>query len=786
MNKNASCLLAALFVATFCVSARADTPAAPAPVNPPGQTVVILDAKSPGLTFEGIGALSAGATSRLLIDYPEPQRSRILDFLFKPKFGAAIQHLKVEIGGDINSTDGTEPSIARTREEFVNPKPEYFKRGYEWWLMKEAKKRNPMIILDALQWGAPGWIGDGKFYSQDNADFVVAFIKGAKKYHDLDISYCGCWNERAYSTEWIKLLRRTLDSNGLKQVKIGAADEVDKWTIADEMAKDPVLRDAIQVIGTHYPRSQSPATARSFGKPLWSSEDGPWSGKWAAIHESTANLAVEYNRNYVQGKMTKTVIWSPITSYYDILKVPGSGLMRANEPWSGHYEVQPAIWMTAHTTQFIQPGWTYLAGEACAMLPAGGSHVAAVSPDGKDLSLVVETFGAKAPQHLSFKLSGGLSCQKLHLWRSTEKEQFVKLDDIPVVGGVFSIDAEPEAIYSLTTTKGQCKGTSAIPPSRAFPLPYRDDFEGYAPHTTVKYLSDIFGAFEVAEKSEGGKCLKQSIPMRGIAWLWQGDSDPLALLGSPAWQDYEIACDVCFDFKKFASIYGRIIAMSALDGYCLRVGADGAWQLSACNKQLLAGKLTVASGQWRRIGLRFQCNQITVLLDGKESGTVTGTAYHYGLAGLGCEYEEVKFDNLSIEGSAAGASLTQVQVLSSSVRSEEYNADKAVDGDTGTYWSAAPGQNTGWLEIGFKEMTQIAHAFIQESSYRRITKFTIDAQQVDGTWKVVISGETIGGSGNDLKFSPVTARKFRLNILESSGKTPTEVPTISEFQLFSH
>lgn len=33
------------------------------------------------------------------LDYPEPQRSEILDYLFKPNFGAALSILKVEIGG---------------------------------------------------------------------------------------------------------------------------------------------------------------------------------------------------------------------------------------------------------------------------------------------------------------------------------------------------------------------------------------------------------------------------------------------------------------------------------------------------------------------------------------------------------------------------------------------------------------------------------------------------------------------------------------------------------------
>ncbi len=31
-----------------------------------------------------------------------------------------------------------------------------FERGYEWWLMKEAKARNPDILLYGLPWSFPG------------------------------------------------------------------------------------------------------------------------------------------------------------------------------------------------------------------------------------------------------------------------------------------------------------------------------------------------------------------------------------------------------------------------------------------------------------------------------------------------------------------------------------------------------------------------------------------------------------------------------------------------------
>ena len=97
---SASLLGLALCLATMCANCQ--------------QINIILDGHSKGRVFDGIGAVSAGASSRLLIDYPEPQRSQILDYLFKPGYGAALQHLKVEIGADVNSTDGSEPSHMRS------------------------------------------------------------------------------------------------------------------------------------------------------------------------------------------------------------------------------------------------------------------------------------------------------------------------------------------------------------------------------------------------------------------------------------------------------------------------------------------------------------------------------------------------------------------------------------------------------------------------------------------------------------------------------------------------
>src|SRR5260370_34616238 len=75
---------------------------------------IVLYGHATGRIYEGLGAVSAGASSRLLIDYPEPYRSQILDYLFKPGYGGALQHLTVQIGADVNSTHGSEPSPKRS------------------------------------------------------------------------------------------------------------------------------------------------------------------------------------------------------------------------------------------------------------------------------------------------------------------------------------------------------------------------------------------------------------------------------------------------------------------------------------------------------------------------------------------------------------------------------------------------------------------------------------------------------------------------------------------------
>lgn len=629
------------------------------------QTEIVLDGSSSGRVFDGIGAVSAGASSRLLIDYPEPQRSQILDYLFKPSYGAALQHLKVEIGADVNSTDGSEPSFMRSASDYNSD------RGYEWWLMEEAKARNPNIILEVLPWGAPGWVGKDSLYTPAMADYVARFIEAAQKDHHLDIRYTGIWNERVFDVSYVRELAQQLKAHHLP-TQIVCCDEypgegTGQWAIADAILNDPTLAEAVSVIGVHYPLVDGKITttqsARKTGKPLWSTEDQPNGGggpfvsrDWPVGGRILAHL---YNQNYLEGSLTSTEIWSPITSYYDNLAAPNSGLMYANTPWSGHYDVQGTIWATAHTTQFASPGWQYL-DSSSGSLPGKGSYVALRSPDHENWSVVLETIHATQPQTVRFRIDKGLRASDVYVWETNDTHTFERIAVIRPVNGVFTYSFDPESLYSLTTTTGQGKGSAVPPPSHAFPLPYRDDFEQTAAGRAPKYLSDQDGAFEVHPCiGRSGRCLEQVISAKPIPW---GPlPDPFTLAGDAAWSDYSVVADVRFLSESPAVVMGRIDSADVFQdgkarwpsGYVFSLAPDGSWQLlSSRFKQAPAilgkGTIQLDRNQWHHLQLRFHGSQTEGLCDGTSLISVTDLSHTHGMFGLGSDWGHTQFDNLSV------------------------------------------------------------------------------------------------------------------------------------------
>ncbi|XP_043840780.1 galactocerebrosidase [Dromiciops gliroides] len=638
---------------------------------------VLDDDHGLGRVFDGIGGLSGGgATSRLLVNYPEPYRSEILDYLFKPNFGASLHILKVEIGGDGQTTDGTEPS------HMHYPNDENYFRGYEWWLMKEAKKRNPNIKLIGLPWSFPGWIGDGQNWPYVNSHitalYVVSWILGAKQYHDLDIDYIGIWNERTFDSQYIKVLKKMLYQNGLDRVKIIASDYL--WQpISVAMLHDYELMDAIDVIGAHYPGTYTTPEALKTNKTLWASEDYSTfnnevgGGCWARI----------LNQNYVNGNMTATIAWNLVASYYQQLPFGRDGLMTAQEPWSGHYVVESPIWISAHTTQFAQPGWRYL--KTVGHLLKGGSYVALTDGLG-NLTIIIETmthqhskcirpplrFFTVSEQTASFSLKGSFNeLRMLQVWYSNLGNKtgnnsvlFKQLPPLKVINSTVTLELGVDEVYTLSTiTTGQ-KGSYPVPPaSKPFPSSYKDDFNARnPPFSEAPNFADQTGVFEYFTNAEdlGNHTftLRQVLTQRPITWASDADQT-ISVIGDYNWKNLVISCDVYIEtYAGGVFIAGRVNkgggVIRSARGIFFWVFADGTYQVTNDLVRMVKvkkGRANVRPKKWYTLTLSIKDFAVDVRLDNTHlwKGVVTLSPTK-GWAAIGTSgFEFAQFDNFYIE-----------------------------------------------------------------------------------------------------------------------------------------
>ncbi len=624
-----------------------------------GVVRITLNPKDNGRTFEGIGGVSAGASSDLLYDYKDPYRSQILDILFKPKFGAAFQHLKVEMGGGENSTCGSEPSHAITREELKNP----VSRGYEFWLMKEAKKRNSDMILEYLPWSFPGYLKENIF-TRESAEYFVSFMDVAKREWDLDIDWvAAAENENDTDRDWlVNEVRPMLDARGYENVKIqGPDDNSGDWQIFEEFDGDPEFDKVVEAVGYHYVTGREftedmvdgrgrPTTkkAKASDKPLWASEDWSWTGKdWGGA--GALNLARIYNKFYIRDQITKTLIWAPIGSIYKSVTWDKAGAMKANSPWSGYYEVWPTIWATAHTTQFAEPhSWQYLDG-ACGLFDAStykGSCVTLKEKNSSNWSMIICT---EEPEKMEVNISKGLSDKIVHVWRSDENEQFIQQKSIRPKNGVFTIELDPLCIYSLTTTDGQQKGQYEIPEEAAFPFPYKEDYEDREAGDLPKYHSDQTGSFVIAKRDDGTNCLKQINPEQGYDWMRvyrRSNIKPNTLIGDVNWKDFTCSVDA---FIKGGNVeLGGRVQGSYLRGVRFVLEKSGDWKLVFDKDILSEGSIDDFDGVvWHNIKLRFDDKEIHAFVD-EEFMTKVNHESQSGYVLLGSSYDANLFDNLVI------------------------------------------------------------------------------------------------------------------------------------------
>lgn len=626
-----------------------------------------LNQTAPTVEFDGIGAISGGGGEGVLLPhYPSPQREEVLDYLFAPNFGASLHTLKIEVGGDSLSTDGSEPSHMHTEND-----PPSFDRGMEWWMATQARERNPDIQLYALPWEWPAWVGAGDTSSpyanlSKPLFYMTEWLRGGRDHHNLSFDYVGVWNENECDADYLVALREALDANDFADTLIIAPDTTAEAAneLLETMLERPDVAAAVHAVGYHYPDSDTGAAAQAaaLGVRIWASEDdstvsppagaAPPTSEDPRIHPGGGCLVRTINENWVRGNMSSTIVWNLVMARYPQMRWDYTGLMAATDPFGGSYEVLPAIWAAAHTAQFTRPGWGILeVGEGSGWLERGGTYVSYAGEG--ELTIVVEKMdaasslcerggrpddrvGAPEAENATFVVGGHVGeGEAAEVWASHfgfsefeagggDGELFVRLPDRTVAGGAVTVEVLPNWAYTISTRGGASKGGGGggeVPPRGAFPEKYSDDYDDCRPSGTPKFLAPMAGAFECVELEGGGRAVRQAAPE--LAICDRGDVRPYAVIGDGFRVSYNVSVDVLLGEGGGgfvgARVKGAVGSGTGMDGVFFAVNAAGweiALQLGSIGTGAVASGELELGGGWTRLELAVEGEAATASVNG--------------------------------------------------------------------------------------------------------------------------------------------------------------------------
>lgn len=578
--------------------------------------------------YKGFGMVSGNNSSRLLMDYKyeHPDRyNELLELIFG-KEHLAVTHLKVEMGSDINSSSGTEPSVMRHREEKAD-----VTRGSAYMLACDAKKVNPDLVLDMLYWSEPRWVTDSDDvfdarYIWYKETLIQAYNVYGIKFDCVSVNR----NERAVEAEWIKYFANRLKSEkncpyDFSKILIVAADEEGSWRISDLMLSDEKLRNSVDIIGSHYTSHSTENTrilSDKYGKEVWFTEGCPpmsyseGTRRFDTTGMSGINGVLDIANRiiamYPLGGMTLYEFQPVVSAYYDGVTYGHKRLIEASEPWSGFYSLESGFYMALHFSKFIKKGWAFIdgacgcdgekGGDGHAIINTVHSYIAAYDPDTEDYSIVISNSTNREIRYV-FNVSGlKKSGAVLYLWETTGsdlpdyKDKYFRM-----AGSVapknkkdsfeFEVNIAPFSLVTLSTLDVKRPCYPALR-SELLKLPYYDDFayedkpeaflsqRGNAP----KYTTDQGGAFEAA-KVNGKFALMQMITPDIKAEEWGYTPLPVTNLGDDRWFNYSVSADVAISESNAPSDnyigiglrYSQ--ACKEFSGYSLRLYENGHWQL---------------------------------------------------------------------------------------------------------------------------------------------------------------------------------------------------------------
>ncbi len=631
--------------------------------------------------YFGLGMISANNSSRLLLDYkyksPEAYK-KILELCFSEK-GLGFSHLKIELGSDVNSSSGTEPSTKRYEDEKAD-----VRRGAGFVLARDAKKINPDLTLEFLRWSEPSWVTNSDDVFAARYKWYKETLDSAYNEFGLIFDYIGAnRNEREVEPEWIKYLSKRLKSEknapyDYGKIKLVASDEEGRWATGDLMLSDSELLEAVDVIGSHYTDFSTEnikALSQKYGKAVWFSEGSPpmsyaraaekYGGFGSSLTGINGVLDIS-NRivaMYPCGKMTMYEFQPAVAAYYDGVTFCHKSLITACSPWDGSFSLEDGFFATLHFSRCFKKGWKFIesacacdgkpGGDGHAIVDAHSSYLSMCSPDLKDLSVLIVNSTAQA---MDYELElCGFEAQKLSCFETEGEKRFKRLSDISVTNGVTTLSVKPFSIISVSTLDiddFSCYHSSC---NEILPLPFSpivnfSDSElkerGGAPYLTT----DEGGAFEI-ERLNKRLVITQKITEKLRAQEWGFTPEPVSNFGDDRWFNYTVEAEVEIPDEKNAYAGAGLrynLADSGQSGIYALLYSDGSWKLCYNKKELSSGMLKNFSvSSPHKISVTAKNEQVTLFIDSeliKEENLLCAS----GRAAIFSSYHNCRFLSVSV------------------------------------------------------------------------------------------------------------------------------------------
>ena len=423
-----------------------------------------------GQEIDGFGASAAFHMAGDLMNFPEPQRSQILDILFSQTQGAGLSIVRnfVGDGGSWGTkTNGPAPSI-EPQEGVWN----WTGDEDEIWFMQEAGKRGCTRYMSTV-WSPPAWMKDNNNVIRGHlrpdkyqafAEYLSMYVRGYKQHHDIDIyaislanepdvtvRYSSCyWTGKEFH-DFLKVLIPVFDRDNITaKVVVG---EHSHWTENPvlESLEDSVTAARIDIVGVHaygtLDRGPFPPVAQRSGplvetlnqkKKIWETEAANLGRNDPGIRDGLYWARVLHT-HVAENHANAWFYWWAVSPYS-----AGGSLIHMNTE-NNTYTVDKRLYTIGNYSRFVRPGY-FRVQVNTESVP--GVLVSAYKSEPAHQLVVVAINENPGDREMELRLAG-INATSATPWRTSQTENLARLADLRIADDTLKTALAPQSVTTF-------------------------------------------------------------------------------------------------------------------------------------------------------------------------------------------------------------------------------------------------------------------------------------------------------------------------------------------------